>query len=247
MGEAVTMTATGDGRCVAACWSRAGLAQGVRLSMPGIPGMAVFGIAFGAIAAQKGLTLFEATLMSAVVFAGASQFVAAEMWTEPMTAAMVVTLGLVTATVNLRFVLMSAALQPWLGGLPAWQTYPALSLMTDPGWLMTTRYRAEGGADAAVFLGSACALWLVWIASTVPGHLLGTFVTEPKRFGIDLVMPCFFIVMLVPLWRGRRKAIPWLVSGVLALVAGEFIPGWWFIITGAVAGSITAGILDGRA
>jgi 4-azaleucine resistance transporter AzlC len=243
----MTMTVPGNGRFVAPCWSRAGLAQGVRLSVPGIPGMAVFGVAFGAIAAQKGLTLFEATLMSALVFAGASQFVAVEMWTDPMTAAVVVKLGVVTATVNLRFVLMSAALQPWLGGLPAWQTYPALSLMTDPGWLIAACYRADGGMDPAVFLGSGFALWLVWIASTMPGHLLGTFVTEPKRFGLDLVMPCFFVVMLVPLWRGRRKAIPWLVAGVIALVAGELIPGWWFIITGAVAGSVTAGMLDGRA
>ena len=240
------MTVTGESRVGAPCWSRDGLAQGVRLAVPGMPVMAVFGVAFGTVAAQKGLTLFEATLMSTLVFAGASQFVAVEMWADPMTAAVVATLGFVTATVNMRFVLMSAALQPWLGGLPAWQTYPALSLMTDPGWLIATRYRAEGGADLAVFLSSGFALWLVWIASTVPGHLLGALVTEPKRFGLDVVMPCFFVVMLVPLWHGLRRAIPWVVAGAIALLAAELVPGWWFIITGAVAGTITAGILDGR-
>ncbi len=209
--------------------------------------MSVFGAAFGTVAAQKGLTVVEATLMSALVFAGASQFVAVEIWTDPVTLATVVTLGFVTATVNMRFVLMSAALRPWLGGLPAWQTYPALSVMTDPGWLVAMRYRSEGGSDSSTFLGSGIALWLVWVASTAFGHLLGALVTEPKRFGLDLVLPAFFIVMLVPLWRGPRRAIAWAVAGAIALLAAQFLAGWWFIVLGAVAGSITAGVLDERA
>jgi predicted branched-subunit amino acid permease len=65
--------------------------------------------------------------MSAAMFAGASQFVAAEIWTEPLTLTAIATLVLVTATVNMRFVLMAASLHPWLGGLPAWRTYPALA------------------------------------------------------------------------------------------------------------------------
>ncbi len=50
--------------------------------MPVMPGMIMFGAAFGALAAQKGLSLLEATLMSGLVYAGASQFVALEMWPE---------------------------------------------------------------------------------------------------------------------------------------------------------------------
>lgn len=227
-------------------WSRAGLEQGVRLAVPAMPVMAVFGIAFGMVAAQKGLTLFEATLMSALMFAGASQFVAAEIWTEPMTIATIATLCLVTAAVNMRFILMTASLRPWLGELPAWQTYPALSLLTEPGWLIAMRYRSEGGADSSILLGSGIALWLVWIAATGPGYVLGALVTDPKRFGLDLVMPIFFTVMLVPLWRGPRGAIPWVVAGASALLMAKLVPGWWYIIAGAVAGSVAAGVLDER-
>lgn len=228
----------------AAYWSRAGLRGGVQLALAGVPVMALFGVAFGTVAAQKGFTLFEATLMSALMFAGASQFVAVEIWARPVTAAGVVALGLITAMVNLRFLLMSASLRPWLGGLPARQTYPALSLLNDPGWLLTLRYRAEGGGDAAVFLGSGITLWLAWIVGTMPGHALGTRVTDPNRFGLDLVMPCFFVVMLVPLWRGPRWAVPWVVAGAVALAMSALIPGWWFIIAGAMAGSLTAAFLD---
>lgn len=228
-------------------WSAAGFADGVRLAAPAMPVMALFGVAFGAFAAQKGVTLVEAALMSALMFAGASQFVAAEIWAHPMTVAGIATLALVTATVNMRFFLMGASLRPWLGGLPAWQTYPALSMLTEPGWLIALRYRAEGGADCASLLGSGVALWLIWIAGTVCGSLLGALVTEPERYGLDVVMPVFFIVVLVPLWRGPRGAVPWAVAGMVALVAARLLPGSWYIIAGAVAGAITGGIQDERA
>ena len=208
--------------------------------------MGIFGVAFGTAAAQNGLALSEAMLMSALVFAGASQFVAVEIWSNVATAAGVVTIGMVTAAVNMRLLLMSASLRPWLGASPAWQTYPALSLLTDPGWLLVTRYRSDGGADAAAFLSSGVMLWLTWIAATMLGHVLGALIADPRIFGLDLVMPCFFIVMLVPLWRGPLPAIPWLVAGAVALLADRLMPAWWFIMAGAVAGSLTGGMLDER-
>jgi predicted branched-subunit amino acid permease len=235
---------TAKGPADAPYWSLAGLAQGARLSMPALPAMAAFAAAFGALAAQKGLTLLDATLMSTIVFAGASQFVAMEIWTDPMTAATLTTLGLVTAMVNLRFVLMSASLRPWLGELPAWQTYPALHLLCEPDWLIAMRHRAEGGSDVAIFLGSGIAMWLVWAAATVAGFLLGSLISDLKRFGLDLVMPTFFVTMLIPLWRGPRRAIAWAIAGAVALLVAQLVAGWWFIIVGAVAGSIAGGLLD---
>jgi len=133
------MTVVTEGRGGAPYWSVAGLVEGAQLAAPAIPVMVIFGAGFGTIAVQKGLTLFEATLMSALMFAGASQFVAAEIWSNPKTVAWIATLVIITATVNMRFFLMTASLRPWLGGLPARHTYPALSLLTEPGWLIATR------------------------------------------------------------------------------------------------------------
>jgi predicted branched-subunit amino acid permease len=134
-------------------FSWAGLAEGSRLAMPVMPGMVLFGAAFGALAAQKGLSLLEATLMSAVVYAGASQFVALEMWPDIATFSGITAIGLVTAAVNMRFILMTAALRPWFGTLPAWQSYPALFTITDPGWLIAMDYHAKRGRDAAILVG----------------------------------------------------------------------------------------------
>jgi branched chain amino acid efflux pump len=225
-------------------WTRTGLACGARLARTAVPVMALFGVAFGAYAAQKGITLLDAMLMSTLTFAGASQFVAAEIWAYPMTAAALLTLLLLTATVNMRFMLMTASLRPWVGGLSGWQTYPALSLMTEPGWLIALRYRAAGGTDPAMLLGSGVALWFTWIASTGAGYALGSFVAEPQRYGLDVVMPVFFTVMLVPLWKGGRLAMAWLAAGAVSLSLAAFVPGWWHVVAGALAGSVFAGILS---
>jgi 4-azaleucine resistance transporter AzlC len=227
-------------------WSADGLALGARQAVPAMPVMALFAVAFGAFAAQKGFTLAEATLMSALNFAGAAQFVAAEVWTRPTTGTVILALALVTGIVNMRFVLISASLRPWLGALPARQTYPALALLTEPGWLIALRYREEGGGNVATLLGSGLAFWVIWVAGTAGGWLVGATVSDPQRYGLDLVMPVFFAVILVPLWRGARAMVPWVVAGAAAVAASLYLPGSWYIMVGAVAGAIAGGMQDER-
>jgi predicted branched-subunit amino acid permease len=209
-----------------------------------VPGTMVFAAAYGTLAAQKGLTLTEATLMSALVFGGASQLVAMEVWQSPITLTAVVSLAVVTAIVNARFILMGATLRPWLGPLPPWQVYPALCSTVDATWLIATRYRAEGGSDASVFVGAGLALWVVWVGSAIPGYLLGAFIADPKRFGFDLMLPIFFAAMFVPLWRGARRAVGWAIAGAVALVVSTVVPGWWFIVVGALTGSVIGAFID---
>jgi predicted branched-subunit amino acid permease len=225
-------------------WSLPGVAEGAWRAAPLLPGTVIFAAAFGTLAAQKGVSLADAVLMNAIVFAGASQLVAIEVWTEPLTLATIASIAVLTAIVNARFILMGASLRPWMGPLPAWQVYPALLLTTDATWIVGMRYRAEGGADASIYLGAGLALWVFWVAAVIPGYLLGAFIADPARFGFDLTLPVFFSAMLVGLWRGSRRAIGWAVAGIVALVAAHLIPGWWFIVIGAVAGSIVGGFLD---
>ena len=228
-------------------WTAAGLVAGARMAVPAMPVMALFSLAFGAYAAQKGLSFSVTALMSTLMFAGASQFVAVDIWVHPMTGTAIVTLAFVAATVNLRFFLIGASLRPWLGGLPAWKIYPALVVLTEPGWLMALRYREEGGSDTAIVLGSGAALWLVWIAGTVAGFLIGAAVADPQRYGLDVILPVFFTALLVPMWRGARSAMPWAVAGAAALAAAWALSGGWYIIIGTIAGAIAGGMQDERA
>jgi branched chain amino acid efflux pump len=224
--------------------SLAGLREGARLTLPLLPGVVVFASGFGTLAAQKGLSLAEAMLMSSIVFAGAAQLVVMEAWTQSFTVGALLAVALVTATVNMRYVLMAASLRPWFGQLPTWQGYGSMLLIVDANWIIAMRYRADGGADVGIFLGSSLMLWAFFVAGTAPGYLLGALVADPKRFGLDLLLPIFFAAMLVPMWRGARTALPWMVAGGSALLIAYLVPGWWFIVGGAIAGSLAAGLVD---
>jgi predicted branched-subunit amino acid permease len=225
----------------------AGCRHGARLVLPVLPGVCVFASAFGAAAAQKGLTVGQALAMSAFVYAGASQMVALELWRETWSLSTLLAVMAVTATVNARMVLMGAAIQPWLAPAPKLQNALNLFFFTDANWLIGTRYRAEGGSDLGILFGAGFLLWVVWILATLPGFLAGALVTDPTRYGIDLVMPIFFSAMIVPLWRGFRSAVPWAVAGAVALLVEALVPGYLFIVAGALAGALAGAFLsDGR-
>lgn len=224
--------------------TRAGFLHGMRDMFPLLPGLCVFGMAFGAAAAQKGLTLFEASLSSAVVFAGLAQMVALEGWTRHWTPAGLLALGLLTFTVNMRHLLMAAAMRPWLGALPPWQSYPSLLLLADNNWAASMRYHAQGGNDAGYFIGSGVITWILWLVSTAAGQIIGGGLPDPKAVAIDLVVPAFFIAMLVPNWRGRRELVGWGVAAAVSVGVSYVLPGWWFIVIGALSGAIAGGFAD---
>jgi predicted branched-subunit amino acid permease len=223
-------------------FSTAGLRHGARAALPAFPGFIMFAVAFGTAAAQKGLSLAETLGLSAFVYAGASQMVGLEIWQQVWTPSTILTIMTVTAVVNARMILLGATLQPWLKDEPLARTALNLFLLTEAGWLVGTRYHSEGGRDVGVLLGCGIILWLVWLVATLTGFFAGALVPEPRRFGLDLVMPIFFGVMLVPLWKGAKPALPWLVAGLVSLVVHALVPGYVFIIAGALAG-VAAGIL----
>lgn len=227
-----------------AYWSRDAIWPGIVAISPMLPGTLAFALAFGAQCAQMKFSLAELEAMMAFVYGGLSQFVAVQSWPHELTPSAIATLALLTFTVNVRFALMSATLRPWFGTLPAWQAYPAMLFVTDGGWLAAMRYREHGGGNAMFYLGGALTLYVVWLFAAIPGFLLAEQLTDPKRYGVDLVMPAFYAAMLVPAWKGARRAIPWAVAGLVALLVQKFVPGWWFIIAGALSGAISAGFIE---
>ena len=224
----------------------AGMVEGARLSVPMLPGILVFAAAVGAASAEKGLTLGQAVLMSFSVYAGASQLLALQLWPGAFTLSAIMAIVVVTMAVNLRFLLMGASLQPWLSRGPAGPVHLGLSALTDANFVIGSRYRAQGGEDTGVFVGAGLFMWVIWTLATVPGHALGHLVTDPKRLAIDMVMPLTFTAMSVGLFRLRRDRLAWPVAAAAAVLTAQFVPGYWFIISGAVAGSLTAGLLHVR-
>ena len=225
-------------------FSLAGLRYGMRAALPAFPGFIMFAVAFGTAAAQKGLSLWEAMGLSAFVYAGASQMVGLEIWQKVWTPSTILTIMTVTAVVNSRMILLGATLEPWLRHEPIARRTLNLFLITEAGWLISTRYHNEGGRDVGVLMGTGLILWLVWQIATIVGFFAGALVPEPKTFGLDLVMPVFFSVMLVPLWKGVRPALPWLVAGLVSFITHALVPGYGYIVAGAPAGVIAGMLIE---
>lgn len=224
----------------------AGMVEGARLSVPMLPAVLVFAAAVGAASAEKGLTLGQAVLMSFSVYAGASQLLALQLWPESFTLSAIVAVVVVTTAVNLRFLLMGASLQPWLSRAPAGPVHLGLAALTDANFVIGSRYHGQGGQDAGVFVGAGLFMWVIWTLSTIPGHALGHLLTDPKRLAIDMVMPLTFTAMSVGLFRLKRDRLAWPVAAGVAVITAQVVPGYWFIISGAIAGSLTAGMLRAR-
>ena len=225
-------------------WTAAGLRHGVRLGLPVTPGVIAFGLIVGAVAERQGFTFIDHMALTVLVYSGIAQLVALEIWPKLLDFGTVATLSALTAVIGSRLFLMSVSMRPWFGKLPWWQSYPGLFMLTDASWLIAMRYQGEGGRDPAAYYGAAFIITLGWFAGTAAGYFLGGLVVEPKKYGLDLVLPVFFVVMLIPLWSGARRAIGWGVAGIVAVAAEQVLPGYWFVIVGAVSGALVGGFLD---
>ena len=225
-------------------WTLEAFRLGAVGMLPLLPGLFAFGMAFGTVAARKGFTLFETVLMSATVFAGMSQVIVVESWPERLTLPAIASAALVAGMVGMRFLLIGASLRPWLGTSSALKVYPTLYLLTEPNWLLSMRYRADGGGDPAFLLGSGVIVWIFWVAAAAPGYWLGAAVADPTVYGLDLVMPAFFTAMLVSLWRGPRRSIAWVIAGAVALLTQMAFGGFWFVLCGSLAGAVAGGLID---
>lgn len=213
-----------------------GIRTGFFTTLPVALGVAGYGIAFGVLADQAGLSAAEAALMSATVVAGASQIIAVELWADPIPIATIV---LATFAVNLRYSLMGAALRPWFSQLSALRAYGSLFLMADENWALTMRDLKSGSGRGAFLLGSGIAVWTFWVGSTVLGTVAGGVIGDPATYGIDFILAAVFVALVAELWEGATSIVPWTVALATALVAAELLSGQWYILLGgAVAGLV---------
>ncbi|MFA9517449.1 AzlC family ABC transporter permease [Halopenitus sp. H-Gu1] len=214
-------------------------AEGVRNGfIEGTPvafGVAGYGIVFGVLANQAGLSITEAALMSGTVLAGAAQLIAIELWETPIPVVAVIGTAFI---VNLRYVLMGAALRPWFRQLSPLKAYGSVFFTADENWALTMGKLKSGSQQGAYLLGSGLAIWLFWILATVIGAVAGGRIGEPSQYGLDFVLTAIFIAIAVGLWEGRSSVHPWMTAGIVAILTAQYLPGRWYILLGGVAGSL---------
>src|SRR5574338_844979 len=214
---------------------------GVRAEAPLLIGVFPFGMIYGALALNAGLSKPASQLMSSIVFAGSSQFITAQLIHDSVPGFVIV---LTIAVVNLRHMLYSASLAPYVASLSTrWKTLLSY-LLTDEAYAATViHYEQEGITPFGhwFFLGAGFSLWFTWQVSTALGIFLGTAI--PESWSLDFALPLTFIAMVVPVLKNRAAIAAALSAGVVALLAYS-LPYKLGLILAALVGIIVGTLLE---
>lgn len=223
---------------------RGEFARGLRDIAPVIAAASPFGMVFGTLAAERGLSFDQIMLMTAGVYAGASQFVALDLWATPLP---FWTIVLAVLAVNFRHILYSASIGRLMGRFSPVHKALAFFVLVDPQWALSEK-RAEtaGAVPPAYYWGVASLLYPAWVASTAVGALFGRLIDDPAALGLDFLLPAYFTILLMG-FRDRPNAGPIIAaSGAAALLAYLVLGSPWHIGAGATTGVGLAALLAHR-
>ena len=195
--------------------------QGVLDSLGVAPGIAAWGLMTGVAMMKSGMSTLEALLMSVTVFAGSSQLAAIPLLTAGAPMWVVLATGF---CVNLRFVVFSAHLRPYMMHLPLWQRLITGYLTTDLSYvLFTRRYPEHGGnclqlQDQQAYLAGNCGIsWVAWVGCSVIGVVLANWI--PTEWGLGFAGILALIGILCSLASSPMRLASAGIAGAAAIAA----------------------------
>ena len=212
--------------------------RGLRRSLPIILAVLPFGLLFGALAADNGISLAEAVLMSATIYAGASQLVGIELFGRHVAPWLIV---LSIFAVNFRHVLYSAVAGRRTQHWPALARAVGFFFLIDPQFAEVERRVDEGKPiTVAWYAGVALPVYVAWVAETAVGAYFGGFVANPHAIGLDFLLPIYFLGLVME-FRGRALWLPVVATASAASIIAERLVGSpWHVTFGALAGIAVA-------
>jgi len=181
-----------------------------------------FGLVYGLAARDAGFSIIEATAMSVFVLAGAAQFAAVGLIADGTSWPAIV---LLTALLNARHLLYSAAIAPWLSGRSLLERAAMAHVLTDETFALSlAHFQRIGRVDVRGFWLAAGLDSLSWPIATAVGVVAGQLILDPARLGLDVVFPAAMAGLAVKL-ATDRPAIAAAIGGAAVAVAGGIVVG----------------------
>lgn len=213
---------------------------GVKACIPTLLGYLSIGFAAGVIEKTAGLSILEITLLSALLYAGSAQFVMAAMIAAGSSASSII---FTVFFINLRHLLLSASLSPYLQKLPYIKNFFTGALLTDETFgvsILEGLKKKELSYDWMVGLNITA--YLNWILANIIGGLVGSMITNFSKYGIDFALPAMFAGLLVfQLLSEKSKLKLYLLVIIFTImtffIANIILPGIWSVILTAIIGS----------
>jgi 4-azaleucine resistance transporter AzlC len=220
-----------------------------RLILDGI-GIAVsaaaFGFVFGLSAQRAGFQPIEAIAFSTIVFAGAAQFAAVGYVAGGVAWPVIF---LLTALLNARHLLYSAALAPWLRRVPTPRRVVIAHVLTDESFALSIAHfrRTNRGDERGYWLAAIGSTFIPWNAATIVGVLAGQEIPGPERFGLDIVFPAAMIGLAAGLIADRRDVVAAAVGAAIGVVISLASSPSIGIVAGGLLGPLAGLAIPGRA
>jgi len=216
--------------------------RGASAAWPICLGYAPIGLAFGVLAQKAGISPLEIGLMSIIVFAGSSQFIAVSMLAA---GASIISIVATTFVVNLRHFLMSSALAVYLKNSDRKKlTFFSYGVTDESFAVNLTRFR-ESDWDINSALVTNFTANITWLITTVLGGFSGQFIPA-HAFGIDYALIAMFICLLVFQLRGSIYVITAVIAGIFAVLLSILIPGNSYIVIASMTAAALGVVLKKR-
>lgn len=210
--------------------SKNGFLQGVKDCIPTLLGYWSIGFAAGVVEKTSGLSISEIVLMSLLLYAGSAQFIAAGMIAaQNPISAIIFTIFFV----NLRHLLLSAALAPHLKHLSSWKNIAVGSLLTDETFgVAVNRIHQKKRIQFAWMLGLNITAYLNWLLANIIGGMFGQMIPNPESLGLDYALSAMFIGLLVLQMEERSTNKH---KMIVAISTAVFVIGISFLFSGYVS------------
>jgi len=167
----------------------------VKDTLPNVFGYIGIGISFGIVAAAAGMSVWMATLMSLIVYAGSAQFILISLLAIGTP---IVSIVLSVFLVNSRMILMSMTTANFFKKNSLFENILIGSLITDESFALSMNKLnfTDGKLTFKWFNTVNLMAYLVWAASTMVGAMLGKVISDPEKLGLDFALVAMFIGLL---------------------------------------------------
>lgn len=208
---------------------------GITRGLPIVLGYLPVGFAFGVLAVKNNIPPALAIAMSVLMFSGSGQFVFASLWGN---GAGVFSTACAVAIVNLRYLLMSAAEAPWLGGAPRFRRFLLGIGVTDENFVVhATALQSGWKLNTAAMLVCNTTTQAAWVGGSAIGAFCGALVDDVRPLGLDYAITAMFLALLVPQCSSKLHLLVAIFTMLLSIALKTAGMAQWNVAIATVAGA----------
>ncbi|MFC7062673.1 AzlC family ABC transporter permease [Halobacillus seohaensis] len=214
--------------------------QGMIAGFPIMLGYIPVALTYGVLAGQSGMSNVELTLMSMLVFAGASQFLAVSMIAAGTGAVEII---IATFVLNFRHFVMSLSFMNRLRAIGLRAKVPLSIGLTDETFTMSSLHKRQAKEEFGTWFYAALMLtaYVSWVGGSFLGGFLGDIIPERLSESMGVALYAMFIGLLIPSVKTKYRIA---YIALLAMVINYICQLWgmsqgWAIVIGTLLGGFS--------